>query len=104
MAKKGNQKKSVVKSKSRTIAVRLISMALTGYYKTLVRPRTHRPLSMLKYDPVAVENKVGWAVSGHARLETWELRIAQSDLRARTKVRTDRETKLLLINLRSAMG
>ncbi|CZT02687.1 uncharacterized protein RCO7_09375 [Rhynchosporium graminicola] len=105
------------KAKSRTIAVRLISMALTGYYKTLVRPRTHRPLSMLKYDPVgtlkkdssflassAVENKVGWAVSGHARLETWELRIAQSDLRARTKVRMDRETKLLLINLRSAMG
>lgn len=27
-------------------------MALTGYYKTLVRPRLHRPLSMLKYDPV----------------------------------------------------
>ena len=27
-------------------------MALTGYYKTLMRPRTHRPLSMLKYDPV----------------------------------------------------
>jgi len=27
-------------------------MALTGYYKTLIRPRTHRPLSMLKYDPV----------------------------------------------------
>jgi large subunit ribosomal protein L33 len=40
------------KAKSRTIAVRLISMALTGYYKTMVRPRTHRPLSMLKYDPV----------------------------------------------------
>lgn len=39
-------------AKSRTIAVRLISMALTGYYKTLVRPRQHRPLSMLKYDPV----------------------------------------------------
>ena len=38
--------------KSRTIAVRLISMAMTGYYKTFVRPRTHRPLSMLKYDPV----------------------------------------------------
>ena len=38
--------------KSRTIAVRLISMAMTGYYKTLIRPRTHRPLSMLKYDPV----------------------------------------------------
>jgi large subunit ribosomal protein L33 len=27
-------------------------MAMTGYYKTLVRPRTSRPLSMLKYDPV----------------------------------------------------
>ncbi|KAF7923906.1 hypothetical protein EAE99_006567 [Botrytis elliptica] len=40
------------KAKSRTIPVRLISMALTGYYKTLIRPRTHRPLSMLKYDPV----------------------------------------------------
>lgn len=41
-------------AKSRTIAVRLISMALTGYYKTLVRPRQHRPLSMLKYDPVGM--------------------------------------------------
>ncbi len=39
-------------AKSRTIAVRLISMALTGYYRTLRRPRAHRPLSMLKYDPV----------------------------------------------------
>jgi hypothetical protein len=27
-------------------------MAMTGYYKTLIRPRVHRPLSMLKYDPV----------------------------------------------------
>ncbi|EDN99384.1 predicted protein [Sclerotinia sclerotiorum 1980 UF-70] len=42
------------KAKSRTIPVRLISMALTGYYKTLIRPRTHRPLSMLKYDPVGL--------------------------------------------------
>ncbi|EON69293.1 50S ribosomal protein L33 [Coniosporium apollinis CBS 100218] len=32
-------------------------MALTGYYKTFTRPRTHRPLSMLKYDPV-VRKKV----------------------------------------------
>ncbi|TKA27379.1 hypothetical protein B0A50_04991 [Salinomyces thailandicus] len=45
------------KAKSRTIAVRLISMALTGYYKTFSRPRQHRPLSMLKYDPV-VKKKV----------------------------------------------
>jgi hypothetical protein len=27
-------------------------MAMTGYYKTFTRPRAHRPLSMLKYDPV----------------------------------------------------
>ncbi|KIV91952.1 ribosomal protein L33 [Exophiala mesophila] len=40
------------KQKSRTIAVRLLSMAMTGYYRTLIRPRTSRPLSMLKYDPV----------------------------------------------------
>merc|ERR1712070_690075 len=42
------------KVKSRTIAVRLISMAMTGYYKTFSRPRQHRPLSMLKYDPVGM--------------------------------------------------
>ncbi|KAK9853660.1 Ribosomal protein L33 [Penicillium brevicompactum] len=39
-------------AKSRTVAVRLISMAMTGYYRTLIRPRVHRPLSMMKYDPV----------------------------------------------------
>ncbi|KAJ5991102.1 hypothetical protein N7499_011646 [Penicillium canescens] len=39
-------------AKSRTIAVRLISMAMTGYYRTMIRPRVHRPLSMMKYDPV----------------------------------------------------
>jgi large subunit ribosomal protein L33 len=44
-------------AKSRTIAVRLISMAMTGYYRTMIRPRLHRPLSMLKYDPV-VKKKV----------------------------------------------
>ena len=27
-------------------------MALTGYYRTFRRPRVHKPLSMLKYDPV----------------------------------------------------
>ena len=40
------------KPKSRTISVRLISMALTGYFRTMIRPRTSRPLSMMKYDPV----------------------------------------------------
>jgi large subunit ribosomal protein L33 len=32
--------------------VRLISMAMTGYYRTMSRPRVHQPLSMLKYDPI----------------------------------------------------
>ncbi|KAL5358462.1 hypothetical protein BJX96DRAFT_173459 [Aspergillus floccosus] len=45
------------KAKSRTVAVRLISMAMTGYFRTMIRPRAHRPLSMLKYDPV-VKKKV----------------------------------------------
>ncbi|KZF21026.1 hypothetical protein L228DRAFT_248775 [Xylona heveae TC161] len=45
------------KGKSHTIAVRLLSMAKTGYYLTLRRARQHRPLSMLKYDPV-VRKKV----------------------------------------------
>lgn len=31
-------------------------MAMTGYYRTLVRPRAHRPLSMLKYDPVGMSS------------------------------------------------
>ncbi|KAL3411944.1 ribosomal protein L33 [Aspergillus fumigatus] len=57
MAKKGMRRFRLQHSKSRTIAVRLISMAMTGYYRTMVRPRTHRPLSMLKYDPV-VKKKV----------------------------------------------
>jgi hypothetical protein len=39
-------------AKSRVIAVRLLSMAMTGFYRTMRRPRTSRPLSMLKYDPV----------------------------------------------------
>ena len=39
-------------AKSRIIAVRLISLAMTGFYKTMRRPRTHRPLSMMRYDPV----------------------------------------------------
>ena len=39
-------------AKSRTVAVRLMSMAMTGFFMTFRRPRTHRPLSMLKYDPV----------------------------------------------------
>ncbi|CAZ83360.1 unnamed protein product [Tuber melanosporum] len=47
-----SQKIMAKKAKSRNIVVRLISMAMTGYFKSFVRPRTHKPLSMIKYDPV----------------------------------------------------
>jgi large subunit ribosomal protein L33 len=39
-------------AKSRTITVRVISMAMTGYFKTFRRARTARPMSFLKYDPI----------------------------------------------------
>ena len=34
-------------------------MALTGYYKTFVRPRAHRPLSMIKYNPIGIRSLSG---------------------------------------------
>ncbi|KAF2670087.1 hypothetical protein BT63DRAFT_454269 [Microthyrium microscopicum] len=49
--------KMAKKVKSRIISVRVLSMAMTGYFKTFSRPRTSRPLSFLKYDPV-VRKKV----------------------------------------------
>ncbi|KAI1257079.1 hypothetical protein MGN70_000118 [Eutypa lata] len=45
------------KTKARVISVRLISMAMTGFFYQFSRPRTSRPMSMLKYDPV-VRKKV----------------------------------------------
>lgn len=39
-------------AKSRVISVRLISMAMTGFFYQFSRPRTSPPMSMLKYDPV----------------------------------------------------
>jgi hypothetical protein len=39
--------------------VRLISMAMTGYYRTMQRPRVHQPLSMLKYDPIGTFYRLG---------------------------------------------
>ncbi|KAI5861390.1 hypothetical protein GGS23DRAFT_576588 [Durotheca rogersii] len=45
------------KAKARVISVRLLSMALTGFFYTYTRPRAARPMSMLKYDPV-VRKKV----------------------------------------------
>ncbi|KAL2018268.1 hypothetical protein VTK56DRAFT_1022 [Thermocarpiscus australiensis] len=40
------------KAKSRIISVRLLSMAMTGYFYTFTRPRTALPMSMIKYDPI----------------------------------------------------
>ncbi|KAL2161973.1 hypothetical protein VTH06DRAFT_7758 [Thermothelomyces fergusii] len=44
------------KAKSRIINVRLISMAMTGYFYTLTRPRTALPMSMIKYDPIGTRS------------------------------------------------
>jgi large subunit ribosomal protein L33 len=41
-------------AKSRIISVRLISMAMTGYFYTFTRPRTRMPMSMIKYDPIGM--------------------------------------------------
>ncbi|ROT36264.1 hypothetical protein SODALDRAFT_362052 [Sodiomyces alkalinus F11] len=38
--------------KSRIITVRLLSMAMTGFFYTFNRVRTASPMSMLKYDPI----------------------------------------------------
>ncbi|KAG7286097.1 hypothetical protein NEMBOFW57_008400 [Staphylotrichum longicolle] len=40
------------KAKSRIINVRLLSMAMTGYFYTFTRARTALPMSMIKYDPI----------------------------------------------------
>ncbi|KAI1325071.1 hypothetical protein F5Y16DRAFT_379244 [Xylariaceae sp. FL0255] len=45
------------KVKTRTVSVRLLSMAMTGFFYQFSRPRTSHPLSMLKYDPI-VRKKV----------------------------------------------
>ncbi|KAM0527068.1 hypothetical protein ACHAPS_003343 [Verticillium nonalfalfae] len=38
--------------KARVITVRLLSMAMTGFFYTFNRARTASPMSMLKYDPI----------------------------------------------------
>ncbi|TFB06630.1 54S ribosomal protein L39 [Trichoderma ghanense] len=45
------------KAKARLINVRLISMAMTGFFYTFKRPRTAPMMGMLKYDPI-VRKKV----------------------------------------------
>lgn len=42
----------MAKKKSRLQMVKLVSSALTGYFKVMTRPRTADKLSFLKYDPV----------------------------------------------------
>ncbi|KAK4150879.1 hypothetical protein C8A00DRAFT_17645, partial [Chaetomidium leptoderma] len=39
-------------AKARVINVRLLSMAMTGYFYTFTRPRLSLPMSMIKYDPI----------------------------------------------------
>ncbi|XP_044719158.1 uncharacterized protein HRG_07723 [Hirsutella rhossiliensis] len=45
------------KAKARLIHVRLISMAMTGFFYTFKRPRTAPMMGMMKYDPI-VRKKV----------------------------------------------
>ncbi|CAG9999025.1 unnamed protein product [Clonostachys byssicola] len=40
------------KVKNRIIIVRLVSMAMTGFFYTMRRPRTSSPMGLLKYDPI----------------------------------------------------
>jgi large subunit ribosomal protein L33 len=40
------------KAKSRLINVRLISMAMTGFFYTFKRPRTSPLMGLMKYDPI----------------------------------------------------
>ncbi|KAG7107102.1 39S ribosomal protein L33 like [Verticillium longisporum] len=44
--------KMAKKTKARVITVRLLSMAMTGFFYTFNRARTASPMSMLKYDPI----------------------------------------------------
>ncbi|KAI1175899.1 hypothetical protein F4777DRAFT_548361 [Nemania sp. FL0916] len=43
------------------ISVRLISMAMTGFFYQYARPRLARPMSMLKYDPVGMSSRLASA-------------------------------------------
>jgi large subunit ribosomal protein L33 len=48
---------AMAKKKTRVINVRLISMAMTGFFYAFKRPRAAKPMGMLKYDPI-VRRKV----------------------------------------------
>lgn len=55
-------------------------MAMTGYYKTFVRPRQHRPLSMLKYDPVGTCLSPTFPLSEEGRENVAERSGGEKDL------------------------
>lgn len=61
-------------------------MAMTGYFRVVVRPRAHRPLSMLKYDPVVrkqvlfLEQKRGAGEEGGARWNRVGACVVRCDL------------------------
>lgn len=43
-------------AKARLLHVRLVSMAMTGFFYTFKRPRTSPMMGMLKYDPIGPSN------------------------------------------------
>ncbi|OLL21877.1 54S ribosomal protein L39, mitochondrial [Neolecta irregularis DAH-3] len=45
-------KEMAKKAKTRTIIVKLASTALTGYFKTAIRPRASPAIKAVKFDPV----------------------------------------------------
>jgi hypothetical protein len=62
-------------------------MAMTGYYRTMQRPRAHQPLSMLKYDPVGM-----WAL--RADDNSLEVRSRGCVLGRREEEAREREEKV----------
>ncbi|GMM30483.1 mitochondrial 54S ribosomal protein YmL39 [Martiniozyma asiatica (nom. inval.)] len=42
----------MAKAKARTTIVQMVSSAQTGYRRALLIPRTMKPLTMIKYDPI----------------------------------------------------
>ena len=45
-------------AKNRIISVRLLSMAMTGFFYTMRRPRTSSPMGALKYDPIGTSSSL----------------------------------------------
>ncbi|KAF7547881.1 hypothetical protein G7046_g8871 [Stylonectria norvegica] len=53
-------------AKARLVHVRLVSMALTGFFYTFKRPRTSPLMSMMKYDPIGTfQRPIASPMGGH---------------------------------------